>query len=131
MNMQNTDMICAKYGSQIAVELNKSEESLVNKSLGVLQEDGVYAFFLFLAAQSKGNNSTPAYCIHTNIFDLLKDFFPSIKKHLATQEEDILSIIRDNLAEDLNDLFLSRDIIERTMIYARYHLKAKKAKEGQ
>ena len=125
MNMQNTDMICAKYGSQIAVELNKSEESLVNKSLGVLQEDGVYAFFLFLAAQSKGNNSTPAYCIHTNIFDLLKDFFPSIKKHLAVQEEDILGIIRKNLAEDLDDLLLSKDIIERTMVYARYHLKAK------
>lgn len=127
MNMQNTDMICAKYGSQIAVELNKSEESLVNKSLGVLQEDGVYAFFLFLAAQDKGEKNTPADCIQNYIFDLLKVFFQSIKN----SHEDILSIIRDNLAEDLNNLFLAKDIIERTMVYARYHLKAKpKAKEN-
>ncbi len=121
MNIKNVDMICADYGSKIAAKIDKSDESLVNKSLGVLQEEGVYAFFLFLAAQDKGKKSTSAYCIQTEIFDLLKVFFQSIKN----SQEDILSIARNNLAEDLNDLFLSRDIIERTMVYARYHLKAK------
>ena len=120
MNMKNTDMICAKYGSKIA-RTDKLSEPLVNKSLGVLQEDGVYSFFLFLAAQAKGIQNTPADCIQKDIFDLLKVFFQSIKD----SREDILSIVRNNLAEDLNNLFLARDIIERTMVYARYHLKAK------
>ncbi|MFV9645877.1 MAG: hypothetical protein ACNYWU_08660 [Desulfobacterales bacterium] len=120
MNMQNTDMICAKYGSKIA-RTDKLSEPLVNKSLGVLQEDGVYSFFLFLAAQAKGIQNTPADCIQKDIFDLLKVFFQSIKD----SREDILSIVRNNLAEDLDNLFLARDIIERTMVYARYHLKAK------
>ena len=120
MNIQNIDMICAKYGSKIA-RIDKLSEPLVNKSLGVLQEDGVYSFFLFLAAQAKGKQNTPADCIQKDIFDLLKVFFQSIKD----SREDILSIVRNNLAEDLNNLFLARDIIERTMVYARYHLKAK------
>lgn len=120
MNMQNTDMICAKYGSKIA-GIDKLSEPLVNKSLGVLQEDGVYSFFLFLAAQAKGIQNTQADCIQKDIFDLLKVFFQSIKN----SQEDILSIVRNNLAEDLDDLLLSKDIIERTMVYARYHLKAK------
>ena len=127
MNMQNTDMICAKYGSKIA-RIDKLSEPLVNKSLGVLQEEGVYAFFLFLAAQAKGEKNTPANDIQQVIFDLLKVFFQSIKD----SQKDILTIIRDNLAEDLNNLFLARDIIERTLVYARYHLKAKpKTKEAQ
>ena len=120
MNMKNVDMICAEHSSKIA-RIDKLSEPLVNKSLGVLQEDGVYAFFLFLAAQAKGEKNTPAYCIQKDIFDLLKVFFQSIKD----SQEDILSIVRNNLAEDLNDLFLARDIIERTLVYARYHLKAK------
>ncbi|MBW2662620.1 MAG: hypothetical protein JRD93_11685 [Deltaproteobacteria bacterium] len=120
MNIQNIDMICAKYGSKIA-RIDKLSEPLVNKSLGVLQEDGVYSFFLFLAAQAKGKQNTPADCIQKDIFDLLKVFFQSIKN----SQEDILGIIRNNLAEDLDDLLLSKDIIERTMVYARYHLKAK------
>lgn len=126
MNMKNVDMICADHGSKIAARINNSDESLVNKSLGVLQEDGVYAFFLFLAAQAKGEENTPACRIQQGIFDLLKVFFQSIKD----SQKDILSIIRDNLAEDLNNLFLSRDIIERSLVYARYHLKAK-PKEAQ
>ena len=126
MNIKNVDMICADYGSKIADRINNSDESLVNKSLGVLQEEGVYAFFLFLAAQAKDKENTPAYCIQKDIFDLLKVFFQSIKD----SQEDILSIVRNNLAEDLNNLFLAKAIIERTLVYARYHLKAK-PKEAQ
>ena len=127
MNMKNVDMICAEHGSKIA-RIDKLSEPLVNKSLGVLQEEGVYAFFLFLAAQAKGEKNTPANDIQQVIFDLLKVFFQSIKD----SQKDILSIIRDNLSEDLNNLFLARDIIERTLVYTRYHLKAKpKTKEAQ
>lgn len=127
MNMKNVDMICAEHGSKIA-RIDKLSEPLVNKSLGVLQEEGVYAFFLFLAAQAKGEKNTPANDIQQVIFDLLKVFFQSIKD----SQKDILSIIRNNLSEDLNNLFLARDIIERTLVYARYHLKAKpKTKEAQ
>ena len=122
MNFKNIDMICAKYGPQIGKKGDLSE-SLINKSLGVLQEEGIYAFFLFLASRGKGEKKQ-ADCIRDKIVDLLKVFFQDIMGDSATRE-NILQIIRDKLVEDLNNLFLAKDLIERTLVYARYHLKAK------
>lgn len=122
MNLKNIDMICAKYGAQIG-KIEDLSESLINKSLGVLQEEGIYAFFLFLASRGKGEKKQ-ADCIRDEIVDLLKGFFQDIMGNSATME-NILQIVRDKLVEDLNDLFLAKDLIERTLVYARYHLKAK------
>lgn len=114
-------MICAEYGAQIG-KIADLSESLINKSLGILQEEGIYAFFLFLASRGKGEKKQ-ADCIRDKIVDLLKEFFQDIMGNSATVE-NILQIIRDKLVEDLNDLFLAKDLIERTLVYARYHLKA-------
>jgi hypothetical protein len=122
MNLKNIDMICAKYGSQIGKKEDLSE-TLINKSLGILQEEGIYAFFLFLASRGKGEKKQ-ADCIQDKTIDLLQGFFQNIMGDSATRE-NILQIIRDKLVEDLNDLFLAKDLIERTLVYARYHLKAK------
>lgn len=117
----NIDMSCAKYGAEIG-NIGELKESLVNKALGVLQEEGVYAFFLFLA--SRGNNeNNQAKEIQKSIFRLLNDF-QFFKKALST-EDKVLQDVRDKLAEDLDTLLLARDLIEHTLVYARYHRKTK------
>lgn len=116
----NIDMSCAKYGAEIG-NIGELKESLANKALGVLQEEGVYAFFLFLA--SRKNEKKQAEEIQKSIFRLLENF-QSLKDALSSEGE-VLQDVRDNLAEDLDTLLLARDLIEHTLVYARYHLKAK------
>lgn len=116
----NIDMSCAKYGAEIG-NIGELKESLANKALGVLQEEGVYAFFLFLASRKNENNQAKE--IQKSIFRLLKDF-QSLKDVLST-EDKVLQDVREKLAEDLDTLLLARDLIEHTLVYARYHLKTK------
>ena len=121
MSLKNMDMACADYGSQIG-KIKDLSESLINRSLGVIQEGGIYAFFLFLASRGK-NEKEQADNIRKSIFSLLKGF-PDLQDALST-EENILENVRDRLAEDLDALFMARDLVEHTLVYARYHLKAK------
>ena len=46
------DMECAEWGETIANAVK--DEAVITKALGVLQENGVYAFFLFLSTNKKG-----------------------------------------------------------------------------
>ncbi len=50
--MQNLDMECAKCGRELA-QLDKVDEKILASALSVLEEQGVYACFLFLNAQGK------------------------------------------------------------------------------
>jgi len=48
---ENLDRICAEYGQAIVDAAGQPDvtDRLTTKALGVLQENGVYALFLFLA----------------------------------------------------------------------------------
>jgi len=82
------DTKCAEYGNNIA-NISDNNETIINKSLGVLQEDGVYAFFLYL--ESRGN-----------------------------KEKKVTSKVTKNL----DHLLFTKNMLERTLVYARYHAKA-------
>ncbi|MBU1599027.1 hypothetical protein KKG61_02805 [bacterium] len=129
---KNLDLECASRGSEIAEgvfaelkEKNKTE-NLLTKSLGVLQEDGVYAFFLYLASQGKEENGrknserkAAEACI-SKATDLLKGV--GLPLNNANQ---VLQDIREKLADKLDFLLLAKQLLERTLVYARYHAKAK------
>lgn len=123
MSGMNLDQLCAKYGWQIADEVHraigKGAESHITKSLGVLQEDGVYAFFLYQA--SRGLRERPGA-------EKLKDQAGCLLKEAGIQafqnDGDPLSTVRDHLANDLDQLFLAKRLLEQALIYARYHTKA-------
>ena len=51
MTVQNLDVACAKLGSKLAASGNKDTENSITKALGVLEEQGVYALFLYLVAR--------------------------------------------------------------------------------
>ena len=52
-NESNLDKLCFEYGTQMYVEGNEKNENVIQKSLGVLQEDGVFAFYLYLKSIKK------------------------------------------------------------------------------
>lgn len=121
----NLDQLCAKYGYETCQTVNaqfadKSKtENLITKSLGVLQEDGLYAFFLFLASRGEREK---------NGADKLNEQAISLFKAAEIKgfqnPGDPLAAVRGELANDLDQLLLAKRLLEQTLIYSRYHTKA-------
>ena len=129
MSGQNLDRLCAKYGwkisDQLRPALGKGAENLITNSLGVLQEDGVYAFFLYLA--SRGSEKAGAEKLREQTHNLLKEAgilpFDTTKDSLEAVRGNKEKQVR-GMADDLDSLLLAKRLLEQTLIYARYHAKA-------
>lgn len=119
MSMNNLDRLCAEYGYRIAVEvyqaIGKGAENHITKSLGVLQEDGVYAFFLY--QESRGADQLKALAAELLNKAEIESFAPVSDPLEAIRKEK-------GLADDLDNLLLAKRLLEQGMIYARYHAKA-------
>lgn len=134
--MEILDMKCAECGNMIAL-IKDNSETLITKSLGVLQEDGIYAFYIYLLSRGK-KEEKPALKTTYLMFRLLKerDIFKTSEPLEKFKEEftennerknyieSLLSSIRNELAQNIDSLLLSKELLERTLIYARYHAKA-------
>lgn len=130
MNMQNLDLLCAQSGYEMCKEVNQQynnqspkvskakTENLFTRSLGVLQENGVYAFFLYLASRS-GSEKKGAEKLKEQAGLLLRE----AKINPLEPVDDPLETVR-GLAENLDDLLLAKRLLEQALIYARYHAKA-------
>ena len=60
----NLDQLCAEYGYKFAEEVSRADdfnakkaEVLITKALGVLQEQGLYAFVLFCESRTSAEKS--------------------------------------------------------------------------
>jgi hypothetical protein len=132
MSEHNLDQLCARYGYQIAADvcgaIKKAAENHITKSLGVLQEDGVYAFALYQVSRGAGEAKGA---------EKLKELAKGLlhEAHLKPFEgdpgPDLLVGVRGDpqknlkgLAEDLDSLLLAKRLLEQTLIYARYHAKS-------
>ncbi|MDM7913339.1 MAG: hypothetical protein QUS09_09605 [Methanotrichaceae archaeon] len=123
MSRVNLDQLCAKYGWQIAYEVHnvigKQSENHITKSLGVLQEDGVYAFFLY--QESRGSREKEGA---EKIKNCAKELLKEANITGFQNSNDPLQAVRDHLANDLDQLLLAKRLLEQALIYARYHAKA-------
>lgn len=123
MSGQNLDQLCAQFGWQIAdavhKKLGKGAETHITKSLGVLQEDGVYAFFLYQASRGEREKQGAAA-----LKDQAKQFLKETGIQAFQNTSDPLQTVRDHLANDLDQLLLAKRLLEQALIYARYHAKA-------
>ena len=129
--MKNLEALCAQYGYEIvkrcapSLKLSKRDkaklENTITKSLGVLQEEGMYACFLFLDYIQERKESYGAADIAAQAKVLLRH--ESVK--LLGAGSDDFQALRQ-LSEDLDSLLLARQLLEQALIYARYHAKALK-----
>jgi len=84
-----------------------------------LQEDGVYAFFLYQA--SRGSREKPGA---EKLTEQARAFLKEAGIAAFQNASDPLQAVRDRLAGDLDQLFLAKRLLEQALIYARYHAKA-------
>jgi hypothetical protein len=113
--MENLDLRCAELGKTLA---QKADEKLLTDALSVLEEQGVYAFFLYLKARGK----EPGAKVSDECRDFLKET-PKEKPLLGNAQNDVFSGLQ-TLAADLDGLLLARDLLRQGLVYGRYHAKA-------
>lgn len=119
--MLNLDYLCMEYAQKISRVNDSKLENNLRKSLGVLQEDGVYAMFLWLEVKDKGKN------IRKVLIGLLNEW--EIREHLLTNSsnfpEDSGNFYKKlkDVAKDIDKLLFMKKLIERTLTYALYHAK--------
>lgn len=130
-NLNNLDRLAAKY-AQAVIENTKNEkpsdvENTVTKALGVLQEDGVYACFLYLLAKEKKNGKA----VVEQMIELLDSLNFNWGKPNSNKPEDILSYLTEKVTVNLERLLLAKETLEQMLIYARYGAKARQDAEPE
>lgn len=113
--MENLDLKCAQLAEKLAEGAKKDREKLLTDGLGVLQEQGLYAFFLFLETSKRGEPQKVRRECETFLRNqgLLEDVQGDLFRGLQS------------LADRLDDLLFARDLLMQALVYARYHAKAR------
>lgn len=141
MTTLNLDQKAAQYAQDIVskakVEKVKDPagtlERLVTKTLGVLQEQGVYAMTLFLFSRSSDEEKiaphirAPLYALlrQLPVFQNNAELFGKLSGfNEKTAAEPVLPFYSDHVCEELDTLLLVKELYEQTLIYARYGAKA-------
>lgn len=106
--MKILDLACAELGSKLGQY--KDDERLLTDALGVIEEQGVYAFFLFLEARSKETSNACAQFLRA--------------QGLLQNADCVLDALRRDVATKLDTLLFARDLLRQSLVYARYHAKA-------
>ena len=119
--MLNLDYRCMEYGQKMGKISDSNLENNLRKALGVLQEDGVYAMFLWLENKDKKKD------IRKILIGLLNE--SEIKKYLLSNSsnfsENFIEFCKylQEVARDIDKLLFMKKLLERTLIYELYHAK--------
>jgi len=126
----NLDRLAAEHAQEIikrtADKKASDVDNTVTKALGVLQENGVYACFLYLLAKEKENRTV----VVEEMLKLLEGLnfgwqAPKSNGKIDTKPEAVLPFISDTVTENLERLLLAKETLEQMLIYARYGAKAR------
>lgn len=123
----NLDLESAKAAQKIITgtkDIKASEvENLITKTLGVLQENGVYACMLFLYSRTSSSDKTVGEFTRKKLLEMTNLFgYESPKEDTA---EYVLKFLTDNICNDIDTLIVTKQLWEQTLIYARYGAKSR------
>jgi hypothetical protein len=127
VNVINVDRLAAQYGQEVICALSKvvkaSEvDNIVTKALGVLQENGVYACFLYLLAKKE----KPGTVIIDKMLALMDKLGFKWNGPDKKDAGKILKFLTDKVTVEMEPLLLVKETLEKMLIYARYGAKARK-----
>lgn len=112
---QNLDYLAAQHAQKIVEDLKtdpKKAETSLTKTLGVLQENGIYACFLYLRAREDNSSK---------IIEQMRALLEALD--IKNESKDDLEYA-SRLTADLPTLLLAKEALEQMLIYARYGAKA-------
>ena len=127
----NLDRLAAEHAQEIIKRTADKKASDVDntatKALGVLQENGVYACFLYRLAKENGNGKV----VVEEMLRLLEGLnfgwqAPKNNAKIDTRAKVVLPFISNTVTEDnLERLLLAKETLEQMLIDARYGAKAR------
>lgn len=126
-NFENLDLACARLGKTIAASPSKELENLITSALAVLEEQGVYALFLFLTSQT-GKTKKMAQDISDKLFTFLKQ--TPQQAPLLPDKKEVFTLLQE-MGQDLDRLLMARDLVRQSLVYARYHARIEAKSEVQ
>jgi hypothetical protein len=122
---RNLDRLAAEYAQNIITRTKDKKASdidnTITKALGVLQENGVYACFLYLLAREKENDSV----VVNEMLNVLDGLGFGWGKPADDRPEAVLAHVSDKVMADTERLLLAKETLEQMLIYARYGAKAR------
>uniref|UniRef100_A0A7C4ET41 CRISPR type III-B/RAMP module-associated protein Cmr5 n=1 Tax=Desulfomonile tiedjei TaxID=2358 RepID=A0A7C4ET41_9BACT len=124
LTFENLDLACAKVGKTIAERPSKELENLLTNALAVLEEQGIYALFLFL----KARGGSGAENVNQRLYEFLKE--TPRQAPLLSGNADVFPSLQQ-MANDLDKLLLARDLLRQILVYARYHARVPQKSEVQ
>ena len=125
----NLDQLAALYGQTVVRKLKEANkktkardiENTITKTLGILQENGVYACFLYLFAKEESRGTT----VVQEMLSLLgKMGFGWDQPQDKLKPETVLEFIANKVTAQLEPMLLAKETLEKMLIYARYRAKA-------
>ncbi|WP_202319140.1 hypothetical protein [Archaeoglobus neptunius] len=119
-NKLTIDKISAKIGFDLAKKFtNKDDadklETIVTKAIGVLIEDGLLAYVIWLKSRGEKERKYA-----TEILNKSKDLIRELD--LATTDDPIDMALE--ISSSIEKTLLARQLLERMLVYARYRAKA-------
>jgi vacuolar-type H+-ATPase catalytic subunit A/Vma1 len=128
MSLMNLEPLAAQAANRMVDPADaKTSENTLTKSLAVLTEQGVYAFGLFLATRGRDKEKNSVKLIDQHIRQLLKDarLYQDSQPDMASYYRSISAQQDKETSTDaLRRLLLTKQLMEVTLTYARYHAKA-------
>lgn len=86
--VSNLDRLCFACGTEIPLSDSKKNATVIQKAMGVLQEDGVFAFYIYLMSlEGKSDESRVSLSIQLKTEGLLRDDMVNLLKKLNSQEK--------------------------------------------
>jgi hypothetical protein len=121
---ENLDLACAKVGKDIANSSSDDLEKIITDALAVLEEQGIYAMFLFLKTRAGSGGENVSQKLHKFLKETPQ------QAPLLSDNGDVFTSLQQ-LAGDLDRLLLARDLVRQTLVYARYHARLHEKSEGR
>jgi len=122
MSNKRLDALISDLSFQVISKINelgnekKKALNLIDKSLGVLSNNGVYAYYIYVISQRNDK-------FNEIFLDTFEKIF-NITKNEETYSSDNRQNYFQNISENIHKLLFLKQLLEKTLIYARYHAKA-------
>lgn len=116
----NLDRLAAQYAQKIIKKTSGDKpadvKNTVTKALGILQENGIYACFLYLLAKEGERGRV----IVGEMLDLIDRLGFGWDKPDSNDVEGVLSYVSEKVTADMERMLLIKEVLEQMLIYARY-----------
>lgn len=131
MGVENLDSRINEYSYKMVEKLKEGRVSFseIDKALGVLGNDGVYGYYVYCKSKTGGKSEREK--IKSPIFsefvvNIIKNFKDVVDMKLDKPKDKFEEYDEyfSELSKDIHKLLFFKDILEKILIYARYHAKA-------